>query len=184
MSKCKAVVAAVAVMIGSVAAQAQQDVPLISREVLFGNPDRAGVQISPDGSHLSFLAPVDGVLNVWVGPADDPGAAKPVTNDRFRGIRSYFWAYSNSEILYLQDEGGDEDWKVYSTNIESGETRNLTPFDSIPDPATGEPRIDPNTGRTLRPTARIQDVSHRFPGDILIGLNNRDPRWHDIYKVD
>jgi hypothetical protein len=71
-------------------------VELISRQVLFGNPDRAAVKISPDGSHISYLAPLDGVLNVWVGPVDDPQAAKPVTKDSVRGIRMYFWAYTNS----------------------------------------------------------------------------------------
>src|SRR5687768_6976234 len=63
---------------------------LIPRKVLFGNPDRAGPQLSPDGKQLAFLAPLDGVLNVWVGPADDPKAARPVTRDRKRAIQTYF----------------------------------------------------------------------------------------------
>ncbi|MCH7746381.1 MAG: S9 family peptidase, partial [Chloroflexi bacterium] len=69
----------------------QESTPLIPREVLFGNPDKAAARLSPDGTLLSYLAPVDGVLNVWVGPADDPAAAKPVTSDTHRGIHAYFW---------------------------------------------------------------------------------------------
>src|SRR5262245_44337695 len=80
--------------------EADQKTGLIPRKVLFGNPDRASPQLSPDGKFLSYLAPVDGVLNVWVGPADDPKAAKPVTEDKKRGIRSYFWAYTNQHVLY------------------------------------------------------------------------------------
>src|SRR5436305_1108618 len=92
------------------AAKAVADTKLIPRKILFGNPDKAAAKISPDGKHLSFLAPVNGVLNVWVGPADNPAAAKAVTKDKKRGIRSYFWAYTNRHILYAQDNDGDEDW--------------------------------------------------------------------------
>ena len=68
---------------------------LIPRAELFGNPDKALPKLSPDGKQLSWLAPVDGVLNVWVAPAADPKAAKPVTRDSGRGIRQYYWAYDN-----------------------------------------------------------------------------------------
>jgi len=137
---------------------------LISRDVLFGNPDRAAVRLSPDGKQLSFLAPVDGVLNVWVGPAGDFSAAKPVTDDKHRGIRVYFWAYTNRHILYLQDKDGDENWRVYSKDLQTGTTKDLTPLTGV--------------------QARIQAVSEKFPTDVLIGLNSRDPQRHDIYRVN
>src|SRR5262249_43399071 len=85
-----------------------QKTGLIPRQVRFGNPDRASPQLSPDGKYLSFLAPVKGVLNVWVGPADSPKAAEPVTADKKRGIRIYSWAHTNQHVLYLQDQDGDE----------------------------------------------------------------------------
>lgn len=68
-----------------------EDCPLIPREILFGNPDKTSVKISPDGSSISYLAPVNGVLNLWVAPAGEPLMARPVTNDTSRGIRSYTW---------------------------------------------------------------------------------------------
>jgi dipeptidyl aminopeptidase/acylaminoacyl peptidase len=137
---------------------------LIPRAVLFGNPDRTSARISPDGKQLSYLAPVDGVLNVWVGPIDKPDAAKPVTQDRKRGIRSYFWAYTSGHIIYSQDADGDEDWHVYRVDLASAETKDLTPLKKI--------------------AARVADVSHRFPQEILISLNDRDPKHHDLYRVD
>jgi dipeptidyl aminopeptidase/acylaminoacyl peptidase len=138
--------------------------PLIPREVLFGNPDKITVRLSPDGAQVSYLASVDGVLNVWVGPADDPNSAKPVTNDTDRGIRTYFWAYTNEHILYLQDQAGDENWRVYSVNLENGQTTDLTPLEGV--------------------QARIQAVSQKLPEEILISLNDRDLTLHDIYRIN
>jgi len=138
--------------------------PLIPREVFFGNPDKITPCLSPDGTRISYLAPVNGVMNVWVGPADDPDSAEPVTNDTDRGIQSYFWAYTNEHILYTQDQAGEENWRVYSTILETGETTDLTPLEGV--------------------RARIQAVSHEFPDEILIALNDRDPAHHDIYRVN
>ena len=88
---------------------------LIPREVLFGNPERTQPRISPDATRLAYLSPVDGVLNVWVGSVggDD---FQPVTEDRERGIRLYFWAEDDRHILCLQDGGGDENWRLYSVD--------------------------------------------------------------------
>jgi len=143
---------------------AEADVPLIPRRLLFGNPEKTGPTLSDDGKQLAFRAAVDGVMNVWVAPSDTPEAARPVTKDTSRGIRQYFWAYDNAHIIYLQDKGGDENWRVYSVDITSGATKDLTPFDTV--------------------AAQIQGVSDRFPDEILVALNNRTPELHDIYRVN
>ncbi len=137
---------------------------LIPRSILFGNPDKAAARISPDGKRLSFLAPVNGVLNVWVGPLADTDAAKPVTKDTKRGIRSYFWAYTNQHILYVQDADGDENWHVYRVDLKSGEITDLTPLPKV--------------------AAQIQEVSNRNPNEILVGLNDRDETLHDVHKIN
>jgi dipeptidyl aminopeptidase/acylaminoacyl peptidase len=141
-----------------------QSTPLIARSVLFGNPDKASAQISPDGTRLAFLADVNGVLNVWVGPINKPDAARPVTHDTKRGIRQYHWAFNNNHILYLQDKDGDENWHVYATALATRKTTDLTPFDGV--------------------QARIQQISHKFPNEVLIGLNDRDKRYHDIFRIN
>lgn len=137
---------------------------LISRDVLFGNPDKAMARLSPDGSRVAFLAPDQGVLNVFVAPSDDPAAAEAVTADRGRGIRVFFWAYDNRHLLYLQDEGGDENWRVHRVDVATKDVVDLTPLEET--------------------AAQIVKVSHRHPTTILVGLNDRDRRWHDVYRVD
>lgn len=155
--------------------------PLIPRDVLFGNPERSRLTISHDGKMLAWLAPQNGVMNIWVSPASDVKSAKCITADKLRGIRQYQWAY-NGRILYLQDEGGDENWKVYSIDPAGGAAKDLTPFSDIKGP-DGKPITVPG-GKLLRPRAQIEQVAERFPDDILIGLNNRDPRHSDIYRCN
>jgi dipeptidyl aminopeptidase/acylaminoacyl peptidase len=141
-----------------------EPIPLIPRKVFFGNPDRALVTISPDGARLAWLAPRDGVLNVWVAPREDPAAARPVTADAGRGIRFYQWAYTGDHILFIQDLNGDENWRIYVVDLTTEEARDLTPFEGV--------------------AAQILAASHRLPNEIVVALNNRDPRWHDLYRVN
>ena len=76
--------------------------PLIPRKLLFDNPERTQARLSPSGAYLSWLAPKDGVLNVWVARHDDLHAAQPLTQDTGRGIRLHTWAFTNQHILYIQ----------------------------------------------------------------------------------
>jgi len=140
------------------------EAPLIPRDVLFGNPDKAAVRISPDGKHLSWIAPVNGVLNVWVAPVGDLEAGKPITNDTKRGIRSYAWTFNSQNLVYLQDEGGDENWHIHSVDIDTKKAIDLTPFKEV--------------------AATIENASPKFPDELLIGINDRDPQLHDTYRVN
>ena len=137
---------------------------LIPRKTLFGNPERTAVTISHDGKRIAYLAPLDGVLNVWVAPLDAMADAAPVTRDQGRGIRIYSWAYHPRFILYLQDRAGDENWHLYAADVETGTVRDLTPYDGV--------------------QANLQETSDRFPEEVLIGLNRRDPSLHDLYRVN
>ncbi len=157
-------------------------IPMIPRETLFGNPERSRVTLSPDGKMLAWLAPVDGVMNVWVAPAENLAAAKAVTAEKVRGLRNYQWAYNNTHILHTQDEGGDENWKVYSLEVATGKAKDLTPFSEIKG-EDGKPIMLPS-GKQMRPAARIEEVSQRFPDEILLGLNNRNPQYHDVHRCN
>ena len=141
-----------------------KDSPLIPRSLLFGNPDRITTRISPDGSKISFLAPHNGVLNVWVGPSGDPKGAKPVTCDSSRGIRSYAWAFTSRHIIYLQDKNGDENWRIFCAILDSGEIKDLTPFDGV--------------------RSQILALSPKFPKEAIVGLNKRDPEYHDLFRLN
>ena len=136
---------------------------LIPRAVLFGNPERTNPQISPDGTQLGYLAPVDGVLNIWIktiGKNDD----RAVTNDTKRGIRNFTWQYDNKHVLYPQDVGGDENWRLYQTDIATKQTKDLTPFEKV--------RVD------------LVAYDWKTPDTVLFQANKRDPKLFDVYRVD
>ncbi len=138
-------------------------VELIPRRVLFGNPVKTSPQISPDGKRMAYIAPVNNVLNVWVG-AVGSGDYQPVTQDTDRGVRFYFWAADNKYIMYIQDVKGNENWRLYATNIDTKETRDLTPFEDV--------------------QTHIIDRDKHFPNELLIGLNKENPQVHDVYHLD
>jgi dipeptidyl aminopeptidase/acylaminoacyl peptidase len=138
-------------------------VDLIPRAVLFGNPERVSPRVSPDGTRLAWLAPDEGVLNVWVASLDMRDAT-PVTDDRDRGIRTFLWAHDGRHLLYLQDRGGDENWRLYDVDLETMATRDLTPFEGV--------------------QAQVLAVDKLFPDEVLVGLNRDNEQLHDVYHLD
>lgn len=145
--------------------RAMEDVALIERRVLFGNPVRTQARLSPDGSMMSFLAPSNGVLNIWVAPAGDFAAARVISDDQSRGIHQHFWVPNGQYIAYLQDTGGDENWHVHVVNVETGEDRDLTPV-----PAGSR--------------ATIMGASHRRPDMLVVGTNEREPSLFDAFLLN
>lgn len=138
--------------------------PLIERSKLFGNPSRSGASLSPNGEWLSWLAPRDGVMNIWVAPVADLAAAKPLTASKDRPIRQSFWSPDSSMVMYVQDKGGDENFLLYGIDIASGLERTLTPFEKT--------------------RVQVINVSPLIKDRILVGLNNRDARWHDVHSLE
>jgi dipeptidyl aminopeptidase/acylaminoacyl peptidase len=144
-------------------------VELIPRQVLFGNPERLSPRLSPDGSRLAWIAPHQGVLNVWIAPAStetgvDWAAAQVVTDDTDRGIRQFAWAHDGRHLLYLQDTGGDENWRLHDVDIETMQRRDLTPFDGV--------------------QTQLIAMERKFPTEILVGLNRDNAELHDVYRLD
>src|ERR1051326_5199426 len=149
-----------------------QSPPIIDREVFFGDPEIAGAQLSPDGAFIAFIKPFKGTRNVWVKKTAEPFAnAKPITADTKRPIPTYFWSRDGKYILFVQDKAGDENYNVYAVN----------PADA---PAAGQ---DVPAARNLTDVkgvrAFIYAVPRTEPDAIYVGINDRDPAWHDLYKV-
>ncbi len=136
---------------------------LIPREVLFGNPEKTMVKLSHNGEHLTYLASRDGVLNIFVAKTDNPNKAIPITKDTGRGIRQYFWLYDNQHIAYVKDDGGDENERIHIVNIITQEDKIFTPE---------------------KVKAVIYSVSDKFPEEIIIGLNDRNKSYHDVYRLN
>ena len=118
---------------------------LIPRRVLFGNPERISPRISPDGSQLAWIAPHEGVLNVWLAPAGADGVdwaqARVITDDNDRGIRTFAWAHDGRHVLYLRDTGGDENFRLHDVDLETMQRRDLTPFSEVQTRSSNEPSM-------------------------------------------
>ncbi len=147
--------------------------PLIDRQLFFGDPEISGAQLSPDGRFIAFIKPLNGTRNIWVKRTSEPfSAARPITNDTKRPIPGYFWSRDGRAILFVQDQGGDENFNIFAVNPEdrpaAGQevpaARNLTDAKGVAATIYAVPKSDPNT--------------------IFVGLNDRDPAWHDLYKVN
>jgi dipeptidyl aminopeptidase/acylaminoacyl peptidase len=137
---------------------------LIPRKVLFGNPERTAPYLSPDGKQIAFTAAVDGVMNLWIAPVNDIAAAKVVTQEKRRPIMNYFWARNGAYLLYLQDQAGNENFHLYAVDIATNSTRDLTPYKNV--------------------RAEVVADSFERPDELLVGLNNRDQRWHDVWLLN
>lgn len=142
---------------------AQADPNLIPRQTFFENPTRRAPTLSPDGKWLAYLAESDGVVNIWIAPRGQLDKAKPLTSDRNRGIHSYFWTMNSQYILYSQDQDGDENFHVYAVELATGKVKDLTPFENV--------------------AAYVTQLSEKLPEEVLIAINDRDPRFHDLYRV-
>jgi len=145
-----------------------QTSPILDRDLFFGNPEISGGQLSPDGKFISFMKSYEGIMNVWVKTFDEPfEAARPLTNSK-RPLYGYFWTEDGKYILYVKDKDGDENINVFAVDPRADgpgipESRNLTPLDEV--------------------TAQIYNVSENDPDMLMIGLNDRDKAWHDLYSL-
>ena len=147
--------------------------PLIDRELLFGDPEVSGAQLSPNGKFLSFIKPYNGTRNIWIKGLNEPfDKARPMTNDQARPVRGYFWSRDGKYLLFNQDKGGDENFNIYAVN----------PAEALP---AGQP-VPAARDLTGLKGVRVQIVRVPLsdPNTLYIGLNDRDKAWHDLYKLN
>ncbi|HBK21514.1 MAG TPA: S9 family peptidase [Planktothrix sp. UBA10369] len=138
--------------------------PLIPRELLFGNPERTSPSLSPDGKYLAYIAPDQkNILQVWLKTVGQE-ETQPLTRDPKRGIRVFFWTYNPDQLIYIQDSDGDENWHLYLVNVQTNIVRDLTPFQGV--------------------RAQVVNLDHKFPDQILVGINLRDAQIFDVYQVN
>lgn len=150
----------------------QERVPLVDRDLFFGDPEIGGAQISPDGKFIAFVKPFQGTRNIWVKGVTEPfTAAKLITNDTKRPIPAFFWSRDGKFILFVQDQGGNENFNVFAVNPAEAKgggpevpaARNLTEAKSV--------------------RAMIYALPKGNPDLLYVGMNDRDQAWHDLYQV-
>ena len=146
--------------------------PLIDRELFFGNPEIAGATLSPDGKYIAFRKPWNGTMNIWVKKAEEPfDRATRVTAETRRPIPAFFWSRDSKYILFVQDQGGDENFNVHAVHA------------SAPPAAGRDVPASRNLTEAKGARAVIYDVPRSNADLIHVGLNDRDAAWHDLYEV-
>lgn len=140
-----------------------EELKLIPKKVLFGNPVKTSPQISPNAKMMSYLAPVDNVLNVWIGEIGSDNY-QSITSDKDRGVMNYFWGQDNENIFYLQDKNGNENWRLYSVNINTKEIKDYTPFEEV--------------------QVQILANDKNFPNEMLLSINKDNAYVHDVYHLN
>ena len=143
----------------------EENTGLLPRRLIFADPERSVVRISPDGTRVAFRAPIDGVLNLWVAPIDRVEQARPVTRVTDRNLGPWIvWMRDNRHVVFFREAAGDENWRAWRVDLETGDVRPLTPGPGV--------------------TCYVQQSSRHFPSELLIAHNERDKRYFDIYRVN
>ncbi|KDO21395.1 hypothetical protein SPRG_13709, partial [Saprolegnia parasitica CBS 223.65] len=151
--------------------------PLVPIPVLFGPTEYASPRVSPDGAHLAYLAPSsNGIMNLFVRPSSGSATAVQLTTEAKRPIRFFRWATNGTHVLYVQDEDGNERFHLFAVHIATATTTNLTPL------------ADAKVLTTFPMTSFYNHInrltSERFPDDVVIGINDRDPKLFDVYRIN
>ncbi len=146
--------------------------PLIDREVLFGNPEITGAQISPDGKYLAFVKPWKSTRNLWVKKTEEPfSSARLLTTETKRPIGTWLWSRDGKYIAYVKDHDGDENFNVYTVDAAAA-----------PPPSADAPSSRDLTGlKGVR--VQLINTSKKDADIFYIGLNDRDKAWHDLYQL-
>ena len=134
----------------------------IPLEDFFKNPEKTAYKISHDGKMVAFMQPWESRMNVHIQTIGSDEITR-LTSATERDIAGYLWL-GNSRIGYVQDTGGDENFRLFAVNIDGTNQADLTPFDSV--------------------RVQIIDELENNPQEMLIGLNKRDQRLHDVYRLN
>lgn len=138
--------------------------PLIPRADLLAPGARSAPSLSPDGRQIAFVAPFEGVQNIWLAPSDDPAAACAITTERESDIRGLFWSAAGDRLIVMRDRVGSEQASAYAFDIEARDWTLLSP--------------------TQEGETRIAAISGLYPDEIVIEINDRDPARFDLWRVN
>ena len=153
-------------------ASAQQLPPIIDREIIFGNPEIIGARISPDGNFIAFRRPYKGTMNIWVKRSDEPfDRARPLTSEAARPIGGFSWSRDSRFILFSKDNGGDENFNVFAVAV------------NLQSDGGGEVPSARNLTNATKVQTNIYRLPLSDPDAVYVGINDRDPKWHDLYKI-
>ncbi|TSI03146.1 S9 family peptidase [Lysinibacillus sp. BW-2-10] len=134
----------------------------ISVEDFMKNPGNLAYQLSPDGNYISYAAAWENRLNIFVQKMNSEEEPVRVTNLTDRDIAGFIW--KDDSILYLKDNGGDENYHIYTSTFNGGTEKDLTPYENV--------------------VAYPIDILKDAKDEILIMMNKEDATVFDVYKLN
>lgn len=142
----------------------EKDVPIIPRDLILGNSETIAPKISPDGTKVAWISGyTENTYCILVAPVENIGSAKPVVYPLERCPRYFVWDYTNN-LLYSQDENGDENNHIYRADITTRKTVDLTPGKGF--------------------MAFVRAMSVHYVNEIAISMNDRNSEYFDTKLVN
>ena len=136
--------------------------PIVPMKDFFKNPDIAYFMLSPLGDKIAFTKPYKNRMNVFTSSLNGKDTNQ-ITFIEDRDIQGYFWK-TNNRIIYVRDNGGDENFHLYAVDADGKNQKDLTPFDKV--------------------NVQIVDDLEENENEVLIGMNKENPELFDVYRLN
>jgi dipeptidyl aminopeptidase/acylaminoacyl peptidase len=131
-------------------------------EDFFKLPEKSRYQLSQDGNQFAYLGPYKRRLNIFVQKTTGK-RAKRVTRITDRDIAWFFWK-NDGRLVFAKDDGGNEDFHLYSVLADGSDLQELTPFSGV--------RID------------LIDDLEDIENEIIISMNKNNPQLFEPYRLN
>lgn len=129
----------------------------------FAKPKASSFKLSPDGKYMSYMEKdKDGKRHVYVKETATGKVIRAI-EEKDELIKGYGWA-NDTRLLYVMDNGGNENFHIFAADLDGKNTKELTPFDGV--------------------KANILNILKDQKDYIIVSLNKNNPQVFEPYKLN
>ena len=151
------------------ASLATEKLPL---EDFFKKPKYAGFQLSPNGTHIAVLAPINGRQNLAVIDLETR-QPQAITAVKHQDVNGFMWA-NNDRLLFFMDKDGSESFGIFAVDKDGKRARTLV--------ETLESQV--KKGQRVIRFTRVLDPLVDDDENVLVINNDRRAAYPDVYKMN